>query len=430
MCLVTRGAMIGTDKAKLDRIPTVLNPTATTTYELEVDAAGDAEWVIATASTGPQGPVGPQGPAGPAGADGADGTMVIANPDVTTGVELNFVTIGDIDYEITGSGGGTTTFGTFNTSTTNIAVEFNTGGEDVTASVQAPTFVLESSVSNRTTIISADRSNNDTHFSDFSIEGDDNLTVSFDLTSRVIDLTTSSISPVSHDPYSITIGLEGAAVQDPVDDRLFSVPEGSAGEVLFTVAATPFETGVDTERYTVNSISNVGPFTVASLSGSVTNRVVVNLASNQDVGTYNVHFRVNYTVTEVDTSGDPIEGTTTHHHKDENYTVVVEADFYAGIIANSVGIPTLLSQFASGDNRGVIANGKSVTVTNTLSPAVTGTLFLAIPEDSYNANSFEITTNGYPLAIDARTVVAEHQIIEVGTFEPTEDLTFVIQGVV
>ena len=81
----------------------------------------------ATGATGPQGPQGEQGdtgatgPQGPAGADGADGTTVVPNPTgVTTGVELNFVTIGDIDYEITGSGGGTTTFGTFDTSTNNV----------------------------------------------------------------------------------------------------------------------------------------------------------------------------------------------------------------------------------------------------------------------------------------------------------------------
>ena len=133
----------------------------------------------------------------------------------------------------------------------------------------------------------------------------------------------------------------------------------------------------DTERYTVNSISNVGPFTVASLS-STTNRVVVDIASNANVQTYNVHFRVNYTITEIDPdTGEAVEGTTTHHHKDENYTVVVEADFYAGILLGT-GVdsrPSALTAFASGDNRGVIANGKSVTVTNNL--AGTGTLYLA-----------------------------------------------------
>ena len=96
------------------------------------------------------------------------------------------------------------------------------------------------------------------------------------------------------------------------------MPEGSAGEITFTVVATPFETG-DRERYTVNSISNVGPFTVASLS-STTNRVVVDIASNANVQTYNVHFRVNYTITEIDADGNPVEGTTTHHHTCLLYT--------------------------------------------------------------------------------------------------------------
>ena len=115
----------------------------------------------------------------------------------------------------------------------------------------------------------------------------------------------------------------------------------------------------------------------------------------------------------------------------EDYTLAITDVFYAGVLANDADgnplVPTALSTFASGDNRGAIANGKSVTVTNNL--GATGTLFLAIPIPPYDVNTFEITANGYPIAITPRSTVDSHRIIEVGSFDAGEDLTFVIQGV-
>ena len=191
--------------------------------------------------------------------------------------------------------------------------------------------------------------------------------------------------------------------------------------------------GVRRQLYEFISITNVGPFNVASLNTAGSNVVVVDV-QGQAAQTFNVHFRVNYRLTEYEADGTTVTSITTHH-QDENYTFVVGSVFYAGILRNTdTGFsspPTALSNFASGDNRGTIANGKSVTVENDLAdPAETGTLYLAIPRANYNVNSFEITTNGYPIAIDEISIVQDHQILEVGTFEPGENLTFVIQGVV
>ena len=180
--------------------------------------------------------------------------------------------------------------------------------------------------------------------------------------------------------------------------------------------------------YEFLSITNVGPFNVAALETSGSNVVVVDV-QGQAAQTFNVHFRVNYRLTEYDADGDVT--TITTHHQDENYTFVVGSVFYAGVLANGPDgnplVPTALTTFAEGDNQGAIANGKSVTVTNNL--ADTGTLFLAIPIPPYLVSTFEITTNGYPIAITPRSTVDDHRIIEVGSFEPGEDLTFVIQGV-
>ena len=263
----------------------------------------------------------------------------------------------------------------------------------------------------------------------FSVSGRDGIFVEAD--SGVIDFSLSSIVP-SHDPYTIAVNTTGTAMQDPVNDRLFDVPESTAGGVTFTMTATPFDFDEgDRREFVITSISNIGPISITSLSGSVTNRVVVAVPSNADARTYNVHFRVNYQVREYDES--EMITSRTNHHADENYTVVVESDFYAGVLANDADgnplVPTALTTFAEDDNRGAIANGKSVTVTNELEPAQTGTLFLAIPIPPYLVSTFEITTNGYPIAITPRSTVDSHRIIEVGSFEAGDDLTFVIQGV-
>ena len=247
----------------------------------------------------------------------------------------------------------------------------------------------------------------DTDHGTVAFTGDSRLQVS--LNGSIINLNVTGEAPPSHDPYTLSVVETGTGV---ISGRRIDVPHETQGGVEVTIEAN--------DGFTIHSIQDIGP--VLGISVELLSNFVVRIRgdSSSNAGTYSPHFTVVYTE---DTAG-------TRHMQREDYTLVIEEDFFAGIIANSVGIPTALSQFASGDNRGVIANGKSITVTNTLDPAETGTLFLAIPRASYNANSFEITTNGYPLAIDERTVVEDHQIIEVGTFEPTEDLTFVIQGVV
>ena len=125
----------------------------------------------------------------------------------------------------------------------------------------------------------------------------------------------------------------------------------------------------DAERYAFRSISNVGPFSIASLPSSNSNIVNVVLTGDERVQTFNVHFRVNYTITELDADGDPIDGTTTNHHKDENYVFVVDNDFFAGILSTADGVPTAISAFADGDDRGVVADGKSITCLLYTSPS-------------------------------------------------------------
>ena len=315
---------------------------------------------------------------------------------------------------------------------TNIPVQFaldpDANIDDITAGITPPVFDVaeHESVSNRVDVISTDGTFD---FSSFSVEGAESIFVATEADSGIIEISTSSIVP-SHNPYSIAVNTTGRAMQDPVNERLFDVPEGTAGGVTFTMTATPFDfDGGDRQEFIITSISNIGPISITSLSGSVTNRVVVAVPSNADARTYNVHFRVNYRVNEYNDARAITS--TTNHHADENYTVVVESDFYAGVLADTdtgfANPPTALSDFASGDNQGAIANGKSVTVTNEL--ADTGTLYLAIPIPPYLVSTFEITTNGYPIAITEISRVEGHQILEVGSFEPGEDLTFVIQGV-
>ena len=108
----------------------------------------------------------------------------------------------------------------------------------------------------------------------------------------------------------------------------------------------------------------------------------------------------------------------------ENYTLNIEEDFFAGIIAGDFDEPEALSEFVSTDDRGTLAVGKSVTVTNTLGEL--GTLYLAIPTSSYHPSTFEITTMGYPIRLTAGSEVEGHTIIAVGTIQNTRNLTFEI----
>ena len=319
-----------------------------------------------------------------------------------------------------------------NTGTT-VGVQFDATVEgeetEITANIVFPTFNVAGDTSNNQVDATLqDAADTPNEFTTLSVSGRAGVFVAED--GGVIEISTSSISPVSHDPYSIAIDVTGEAVQS---GRRFDVPHGEDGGANFTVNITTYTAG-DRQQFEFLSITNVGPFNVASLPSATSNIVNVDVAG-QAAQTFNVHFRVNYRLTEYAADGTTVTSVTTHH-KDENYTFVVGSVFYAGVLANSdTGFPrppTALTGefgFAAGDNQGAIANGKSVTVSNDLEPAQTGTLYLAIPIPPYDVNTFEITTNGYPIAITPISTVAGHRIIEVGSFESGEDLTFVIQGV-
>ena len=119
---------------------------------------------------------------------------------------------------------------------------------------------------------------------------------------------------------------------------------------------------------------------------------------------------------------------TTNHHRDENHTVVVDADFYAGLVEGT-DAPTTLAAFGADGDQGVIADGKSVTVTN--SSGATRTLWLGIPTSIWNAHfsTFNITTNGYNIHTTTRGTLSGLQLLEVGTLDDGENLTFVIGGI-
>ena len=244
-----------------------------------------------------------------------------------------------------------------------------------------------------------------------SFTGDSRLQVSAG--TNTINLNVTGEAPPSHDPYTLSVVETGTG---RIQGRRIDVPHETQGGVEVTIEAN--------DGFTIHSIQDIGP--VLGISVELLSNYVVRIRgdSSSNVGTFSPHFTVVYTE---DTAG-------TRHMQREDYTLVIEEDFYAGILANTEtsfsSPPTALSNFASGDNQGVIANGKSVTVENDLDPAETGTLYLAIPRANYDVSSFEITTNGYPIAIDEISIVEDHQILEVGTFEPGENLTFVIQGVV
>ena len=241
-----------------------------------------------------------------------------------------------------------------------------------------------------------------------SFTGDSRLQVSAG--TNAINLTVTGESPPSHDPYTLSVVETGTG---RIQGRRIDVPHLTQGGVEVTIEAN--------DGFTIHSIQDIGP--VLGISVELLSNYVVRIRgdSSSNAGTYSPHFTVVYTE---DTEG-------TRHMQREDYTLAITDVFYAGVLANDADgnplVPTALSTFASGDNRGAIANGKSVTVTNNL--GATGTLFLAIPIPPYDVNTFEITTNGYPIAITPRSTVDSHRIIEVGSFDAGEDLTFVIQGV-
>ena len=301
---------------------------------------------------------------------------------------------------------------------------FDTTGDDVTAGIAPPVFDVadHASVSNRIDVVSTDTTND---FSSFSVEGDDNIFVTTEADSGIVDISTTSIAPPSHDPYEITIALMDSITRD---GRRFDVPHGSAGEATFTVEANDAVVidGITRQQFSILSISNVGPFSIASLDTPGSNVVDVVLTGAESVQTYQVHFRVNYRVIEYDTEG--METSNTIHHQDENYTVVVDADFYAGLVVGTDALTTLAAFGTDGD-RGVIANGKSITVTN--SSGATRTLWLGIPTSIWTAHSstFNITTNGYNIHTITRGTLSGLQLLEVGTLNDGENLTLVIGGI-
>ena len=225
---------------------------------------------------------------------------------------------------------------------------------------------------------------------------------------QVINLTVTGEAPPSHDPYMLEVVVTGTG---RIEGRRIDVPHLTQGGVEVTV--TP------NAGFTINSVQDLGPVLGISMELIGTDPYVVRIRgdASSSARTFRPHFTVVYTE---DSSG-------TRHMQREDYTLVIDNNFYAGVLS---GQPTAIASFATGDNRGAIANGKSVMVTNSLGG--TGTLYLAIPDGNYNADSFEITTNGYPIAIEALDPdnVPSYQIIEVGDFNAGDTLTFVIQGVV
>ena len=128
-----------------------------------------------------------------------------------------------------------------------LAVQYdydNVSGE-ATASIEAPIFDVAAQteriddvdviIPNLIDVVLTDVAEN--IYSTMSFEGDDHLVVSTVVGSEVIQITSSSISPVSHDPYSIDIALMDSITQD---GRRFDVPHGSSGEATFTITATEF----------------------------------------------------------------------------------------------------------------------------------------------------------------------------------------------
>ena len=110
---------------------------------------------------------------------------------------------------------------------------------------------------------------------------------------------------------------------------------------------------------------------------------------------------------------------TTNHHRVEEYTVVIDEVFYAGLVAGTAE-PTALSDLT---NQGALANGKEVTVDNTAGTEMT--LWLAM--DQSDADTVTLTTNGYLIHTEEGGTVGGQRLLNVGQIDGS--LTFVIGGV-
>ena len=286
----------------------------------------------------------------------------------------------------------------------------------VTSSVTVPTFtVANSDTANQVDATLQDTADTPNVFTTLSVSGGDGITVGED--GGAINVSTTSVAP-SHNPYTINAEATGAAVRD---DRRFDIPHGSAGGAQITMTATPFDYAEgDRQEFIITSISNIGPFTVASLSGTVDNRVVVDIGSNFGVRTWNVHFTVNYRVNEYSDDDSVTPTSTTNHHRVEEYTVVIDEVFYAGLVAGTAE-PTALTELT---NEGALANGKEVTVNNTSGNEMT--LWLAM--DQSDADTVTLTTNGYTIETSqGGTLTDGERLINAGQIDGS--LTFVIGGV-
>ena len=205
---------------------------------------------------------------------------------------------------------------------------------------------------------------------------------------NTINFTGHSVSPPSHDPYSISTVItptDGATISG----RRIDITPGEAVSVRFNVAST------DLNMWFIHSIVSTGidggsgaSVTDTSTPGSGLYSATLTVPETGTTsGTYTMHFSVVYD--ELDSEGNLMM----RYTREEQYTVVIEESFYLGLLANA---PTALTSFATDDNRGALSVGREFTLMN---PNPVGgddlTIYLAIPEDLYDANTFELRTGSY-----------------------------------
>ena len=254
-------------------------------------------------------------------------------------------------------------------------------------------------------------------------------TVNISRVGNTINFRGHSVSPPTHDPYTITITstpADGATISG----RRIDITPGEAVQVEFDVAAD--NPDPDMRMWQIQEINTVGidgasGATVVNGSDASMGIYRADLevpASGTTPGTYTMHFTVVYDELGVNDEGEEIF--VQRFTREEQYTVVIEESFYLGLLANA---PTALTSFATGDNRGALSVGREFTLMN---PNPVGgddlTIYLAIPEDLYDANTFELRTGSYFIRV--RQVndvdVPGFQILSAGTVEAGRNLTLEI----
>ena len=160
-------------------------------------------------------------------------------------------------------------------------------------------------------------------------------TVNISSVGNTVNFTGHSVSPPTHDPYSITITstpADGATI----DGRRIDITPGEEVSVEFNVAST------DLTMWNIHEINTLG---IDGASGAaVTNTSTPNLngmysatltvpETGTTSGTYTMHFTVVYDEITQNAEGEDVF--VQRFTREEQYTVVIEESFYLGLLSEA-----------------------------------------------------------------------------------------------